>query len=307
MAKKKQKKPFVAEIIEESGCRTNINQCSFPTEKEAHKYINANLIAFDGEHDKRLGTLNKNKSAISKKQFNELRTSIPLLPSKHLLEKSKTEDAVKIWACLNWRAKYVSKCLSTRLFRYDGDPIRHLLFDTKFDRLQYQLIWGTVDFYDSLLSIINIIWEPLHSYLLSHGYYRIRNGFQLLLIIITNCFDGTFQTFLQKDFKISPSQQEKLFNAAAKHIYRQQVPLTAREERVFNSHSHDDNTWVDLILDICEREIQLTNNPILVSRLKDFYYRAGVLSDYVSQFLRHMRKEGAEVFEWKDQTHLRKW
>lgn len=307
---RRKRKPFGVEVKHlgnaEAGIEPLVYFCYFETEEQAKEYMDAVVFSFCGTSAESIDKVNDKTQKINKKQFNQLKARLALLPSKPLLENVESKDLIRIWACLNFTADYLGRCLSMRIFKQDGDPIKHLLLGTKDDKFIYQLLWGRADFYDSLLSLINFLWEPLNKYLQSQGYF-VCSGFHLLLTIISHSFDSTFIRYSRENLKVSPCQNELLFSAASKYLLFSKTPITKKEEKVFETYKElrERDTWIDLILDIYEQEIRKTNNPILKARYRDFIYKTGILCDYGTQSSRYQRKNAAGVFTWENQRHIR--
>jgi len=291
--KKKKEKPLSKACVEikERWKDGSISESRhyFPSEVEAQEHIDMLVFAYSGEPPN--GGTHKTPR-ISRSQLNEMLSRLCNLPSKHLLRRTLTPEEGNEWKSRNSSARLLAQALECRFFRLDGDPLRHLLLGTKRNKLIYQVTWGTADYYESLLSLINLAWDALKPELQS------KNGFHLLLCIICNFYNSGFSGSTAEKNTKSAQERELIYNAGAKWLRRNQVSLTVRESKAIAkavSTGIDPDSLLYKVLAICDKEISRTENPILITRRNDFSRKAGLLADYYMQLDRDKRKnDGTE-------------
>jgi hypothetical protein len=284
-------------LVRATNTSTNeVHELCFETETQARDWLNAHIVKPSVENS------GSNVSEpISKRQLNQLTSTVSSLPTEKLLREAKTIHILLLRSVLNDDAQLLSKCLATRLSRQDGDPARNLLSGGNLDKLRHQITWATVEKYDALFSLIQLAWQPI-SEELSNFDECPKSGFVLFLRIICEEFDETFLEFLRKDFKLSPSSREDLYNARAKILYRNGVPLTEKQQNALKSNLGIEAYWLKLTLNICNQDVKRTQNMALAAKLRDYSNKEGLLSDYMGKFYTSERKAKGDTLIWEEQT-----
>lgn len=245
---------------------------------------------------------NISSKVLNKKRINELINRVSSLPSMNLLQVGNKYDIslLLLREFLNEDARLLSECLAMRFLREDGDPAHYLLLGGELDRLRHSMTWLTVDKFEALLSLIQMCWDTIAEDL-KHFKDSPDNGFNLFLLIIIESFDEPFTKALSENFKISPSERELVYSAISKMTYRTQLKVTNKEKNALQQHKGLEAYWLKLTLNICAREAKEMRNNAVNIKLQEYFFKHGLLCDYLRAFYSLERKSGGETLFWENQ------
>lgn len=306
MAKTRKKKfKKTIEVVEKLGNITLASySCVLGSVKEVEDYANSVIMGCGGNPVKEVDSKPTLESLINKSQHKQLCSRLSILPSPALLERAETVDCKNVWRRMNYYSRLLSKCLAVRLLRQDGDPIRHLLIKgNRQSQLLHQAVWSNADYLESLLSLIQLGWRPI-STRLKEANFLTESGFQVFMSIIVENTDSSFMQYLEEDFNISFTHHERLLEAEAKLLYRQQTPLSDGEVKAWNAEEPERDLVMEMIVIACLEDVIANKNNALRSRISDLRTKQGRFADAWSQVLRYQRQTGNNSFTWEDQTHL---
>lgn len=252
--------------------------------------------------------------ALSTEQVKRLERYVSKLPSKKVLKLVQNADLRKEWLRINNHAQLLGRCIAVRFSRQDGDPIQYLLQSaSKTDIQKHELIWMMVRQYETLLSLIQMCWEPLSQFLKSLQFLdefssTPRSGFALFLAVLEELFNASI--FAAVDgYKLKSVELEKnlrLFRDASwnpKKFSDDKGLMTQLKAAAESAPGVNHTPLYMIVYAVCLKEG--TKNAAIASLFKEFCNLDGAVADLLARMHRQERaKHGPYSIKWEEQRKL---
>lgn len=210
------------------------------------------------------------------------------LPDEKLKNLAKKEDQIKRWHTARGTNNVIAICFEAR-FSGKDDPIAEWQQQGKVRKLMWEIVWRTVEMYETLWGLVQIGFKDIQTLVKEIGmqfpFYR---AFDLFIEIVSFKENLTYAHCLESTYKNSVGENEQRFQLIRKQLWSRLSSEEQRQLQRLTEHLNEKQTWLCTAYAVCLLKSQ--SNSLVADKVKEFQQKIAQISDLISKIYSDSRK-----------------
>lgn len=227
---------------------------------------------------------------MDKKLANKFSIFLGKLPDDELKRLIKTQDQLEEWLTARNMNNHIAKCFQAR-FTGKNDPIENWKNEGKLQHLKWELVWQSVDVYESLWSLIQLCYGDIRDFLLQLEIVcPYPSAFNLFLEIVKINENTVFSKCLKPHHREVVTQNEQFFKLVRDKAWKGQLKDTDQKKLNQLCKNFDENLeLLNFVWAVCLFKAQ--SNSLIGAKVREFKNKEGSLCGLISKIYGDSRKD----------------